>query len=121
MPPFRQLLPAILIGWLLIGCSGVPAYSVRVEEPHKDVLLVEVEVDRPLSTPQYRSIAERELHAVLSGARSYRTPVYEVRFEYLAPSTSGAAVAERVATYVWRQEASSPVHVTLSGGELGSR
>ena len=85
-----------------------------------DVLLVGVEVNRPLSVPEYRSIAERELPSVLTGARQYRSPLYEVRFEYLAPIGDGTAMAERVATYVWRRESPGVVGATFKEKEQES-
>jgi hypothetical protein len=74
-----------------------------MEQPHKDVAVVIVEVASRLDPEGYQRIAEDELRHVIASRHGQEVPLYEVRFEFLAPSTQPGRL-EKSATFVWRSE-----------------
>jgi hypothetical protein len=85
------------------GCAGRQSYSIRFEQPHKDVALVEVEVPARMEPAGYRGIAADVLRHVLASQRKRELPLYEMRFEFLVPSGDSGRT-EKAATLVWRAE-----------------
>lgn len=83
------------------GCGTLPDYSLRVDEPQKDVLRVRVTLPEPLPDKTYRRLAHHELDRVLALDRRYSTPLYEVRFEFFVPTATNNAV-KKSASYTWR-------------------
>jgi len=75
-----------------------------MEQPHKDVAVVLVDVPSRFEPQDYRRIAEDELRLVLASRRGQGLPLYEVRFEFFAPSEQPGRL-EKTATYVWRSAA----------------
>jgi hypothetical protein len=103
MSPCSQLrqLAGFLAAVLLIGCTGLPAYQIQIERPHKDALRAAIRLPHRLSAAAYREIAERELAALRSALRESERPLYEVEIQFYAPREDEAQEL-KAATFTWR-------------------
>jgi hypothetical protein len=98
---------------LLAGCS-LPRYGIHTVDRHKDVVAVLVTVPQRLSPRAYRAIAHSEIQRVLEARRNRELPLYEVRFDFVAPEGSPD---NRVARLVYRAvplPASDPSFLVVS-------
>jgi len=93
-------------GFLLPGCATTPRYSLRVEPLQKDVVLVLVTVPERLDADGYRRIVEQEIQRILLAQDPGQVPIYEVRFDFLAPEPETGR-EEKVASLFWTAQSVS--------------
>jgi hypothetical protein len=95
-PQYAWILAALLGA---AGCAAQPRYALEIARLHKDAALVIVRVPTRLDPKAYRAIVDAEIPHVLASDKLER-PVWELRFEFVAPSAEGPG-EEKVASYVW--------------------
>lgn len=88
----RAIATAVLLSLATgFGCrSSQPLYDVSSSWPHKDVVIITVELDAPLDPDDYIEVARRETRAVERDGGGRELPLYAVHVEfYLRTSPDG--------------------------------